>query len=311
MNIQGLTVWMVTPESGTRGKLREVLNALIYKAEIRIFRSSKEALDSCDVAATPRLIFISYSLGSENLSDFLNKIKAMALKPSPRIVVTIDSKLRDNSSAIAELFVRGITGFISEPYSTDELSQLLRTVMENKAELQGRDRLRKATGFLMVDAMGQIDQLVAQLWRGEEPCGYPLREIRNISKNLKLVFEQDADGYADLIADIFNRAKPPAANLVRNKVRRNAPAASHPGAIICALMKERLLTPQRVAAMLKVQENDFNELMREQRSVDEELAKQLARVLGRSSREWLKLQSEYDLRNNKKKKVQADTVSPN
>lgn len=302
---------MITPDSGTRGKLREVLNALIYKAEIKIFRNGREALDSFNASTPPSLIFIGFSLGANAIGEFLENVKSLPAAKTPPVVATLDSKVGDNSSAIAALYIQGMTGFISEPYSTSELSKLLEAVLENKGQIQGKDRIRKATGFLLVDAMGQLDQLAAQLWKGEEPCGYPLRELKLISKNLSIVAKEDRSGYLDLMADIFARAKPPAAHLVKSKVKRSTMKAAHPGAVICELMKERFLTPERVASMLKVEVGEFTALMQEQCSVTEEMAKNLARVLGRSSREWLRLQSEYDLRTAKKAAQAKESASRN
>ena len=176
-------------------------------------------------------------------------------------------------------------------------------MINNPPQFEDKGRALKATGFLLSDAMSQLDQLAAQRMKGNDSGGYAQKELKNIAKDLELAYEANPDGYIKVICDVFEKAKPPADSLVRNKVRRNVVRLVHPGTIVREMMKQRMLTAERIASAVKMELPDFEALLDGKRDLNEELAKELARVLGRSSREWMKLQTDYDA--NKPKQPQA------
>jgi len=294
MNLENLTVWIASPNSRTRAKLREVLKAVIYKANIQIAQSLQGFTDGTISNERPQFIFASFSLGKEPIAKYLEQTAGLAGKEKPTVILTMDAKGGDDAASIAALYLKGAAGFISEPYSTTELSQLLTTLLVNPPSVDDKSRALKATGFMLSDAMAHLDLWAAQRMRGNESGGYAHRDLKALSKDLSRAYDADTDGYSKIICDVFEKARPPAESLMRTKIKRPVVRLVHPGTIIQEVMKQRLLTAQRVATMLKMEEPDFEALLNGKRDVDADLSKELARVLGRSSREWLKLQTDYD-----------------
>ena len=68
----------------------------------------------------------------------------------------------------------------------------------------------------------------------------------------------------------------------------------HPGTIISEIMAQRKLTVDSLSVSLKVEIQLFEEFLQGRASIDEKFSRELSRLFGRTSREWQKLQKDYD-----------------
>lgn len=70
--------------------------------------------------------------------------------------------------------------------------------------------------------------------------------------------------------------------------------ATHPGELVRDEMRERGLTQRQLAAMAGLSPSIVSEIVRAKRSVTEEIATSLEKVLGIPMVMWMNLQSQYD-----------------
>ena len=83
-----------------------------------------------------------------------------------------------------------------------------------------------------------------------------------------------------------------------------AKEAAHPGVELQRIMTERSLTAERLLTKMNLSAADFDLLLKQQLSVNESIARELARALGKTSKHWLELQNAYDLYEKQKKEAE-------
>ncbi len=64
--------------------------------------------------------------------------------------------------------MEGIEGFISEPYSSDDILSLLSAITDRKDTIEKSDKMKKASGLLLLEAARQIDNLHQSHLKGNE-----------------------------------------------------------------------------------------------------------------------------------------------
>ncbi len=298
---QGLSVLIASPEMASRTKLREILNSFLYKGRLDSERSLDSILNHLTSPAQKKvdLLFLASSFGRKELISFMDQARSHLKSKMPPAIVFLNSSVLDKTAEVAALYLAGIDGFISEPYSHQELSLLIESLLSgNKEAVDPKDKMKKAAEFLLTDAMGHVDALAKQVIAGSQPGGYPLKDLRHISGSLKTLFEQSPDEYANALFAAFQRAEPFEARQERSSARR-ATKAVHPGSIVRELMQARQFSVERITQILHLEKADLELLLGEKMSINEALAQTLSLALGKTPREWLRLQSEYDLSNPK------------
>lgn len=297
MVVENLTFLVLGPVLRSRTKLREVLRTYAYKSEVKHDRTLVGVADQFAPGGEPQkidLLFIAASFGGELIAGFLEdsrKFQAVL----PPIVIFIDDKKLEKSEAITSLYLEGIDGFISEPYSANELLTLIPSLVSKGGKVLPREvKVKRAAEFLVNDAKSKIDELAAQQMQGEESGGYALRGLRQLSKKLEQVVEQDPAQYAEIVAKVFEGASPASEALLRKKTSHSQKRLIHPAAVIRDMMRSRKITMERLVASMRSDPADIESLMKEERSIDEKLAKDLSRALGMTWVEWIRIQKDYD-----------------
>jgi len=306
MLLENLSFLIVSPDLDSRTKLREVLRTFVYKGTIR----QERALRGLAATFQPQqlksnkvdTLFIASSFGQEAILAFIHECQSIGAKIPP-IVIFMNTRESETSTAVANLYLEGVDGFISEPYSSEEVLRLVQTLKNQPPKAVATEaKLRKAAEFLLHDAMAHVDEMAKQLMAGEEAGGYPLKNLRAVSKRLEAYSSEHPELYADLVSHVFQKAKPASEAELNRKSRQAKKLAQHPGAVIREMMKARNLTAERLLGSLRIDPQDFDALLKEQRGIDDVIAKELARILGMTPTEWVRLQREYDARSQKRKK---------
>jgi plasmid maintenance system antidote protein VapI len=134
------------------------------------------------------------------------------------------------------------------------------------------------------------------LLAGKDPSIAVRKELKNISESLSSIFNQDAKQYAEELIEVFENIAPPSSGSTSPRKRRQSKKKSpqHPGIIIQEIMRERNLTLDRLIPSIKVEIEEFELFLQCARPVDDKFSRELSRLFGKTSIEWLKLQKEYD-----------------
>ena len=296
--LENLSVILVIPDLPSKTKLREVLRAILYKGEVQYERSIKDLEKKLGEAATEKLdiAFISGKYPPAEITAFLKNVKQVSLKPAPAIIVALPSSSAQSSGMIASWYLEGVAGFISEPYTAQDLAELLVKILEQRsknAPIEDSVKSRKASSFLLTDAMNLVDEVARLSAEGKEG-GYALRDLKNLSKNFAEHYAQDPKGFEDAIVATFQKATPPAwaKGVARKKVKSKS--AKHPGVLIWEMMSQRGLTEDRLVELLRIDAATVTALTRGQIAVDDNIAQSLSRIFGMSPREWLRMQADFD-----------------
>ena len=302
MLLENLSFLIVSPDLDSRTKLREVLRAFVYKGTIhqeRTLRGLPARFKSLGKDEKIHTLFVASSFGRSAISGLLQEAAGLGAKLPP-IVVFINDKELEDSTEVASLYLEGIDGFIREPYSSDELLALINTFL-NQAQraVSAEAKTKRAAEFLLYDAMAHIDDLARQQMHGHDPGGYPLKNLKTVSRVLRKLSEKNLPLYFDLMSSVFERARPASEADLARKTKKVQKKVVHPGALIKEMMRARNLSKERLLTSLRVEPGDFDALLNEQLGIDQVMAKELARTLGMTSVEWLRLQREFE---NKAKK---------
>jgi len=297
MQFENLTFLVLGPVLRSRTKLREVLRTFVYKSEVRHDRTLvgvSDQLSAVTDGAKIDLLFLAASLGKDAITCFLEESRSRQTRLPP-VVVFIDDRKVEKAEAITALYLDGIDGFIAEPYTSEDMLQLIHALVSKGGKvLDAEVRTKRAAEFLVNDAMAKIEELALQQMQGEEPGGYALRDLQQLSSKLEKAVEQDPTQYGEMLAKVFERAKPASEALLRHKASRAKKRAIHPAAVIRDVMRSRKISMERLIQSMRTDPAEIERLMKEERSIDEALAKDLSRALGMTWVEWIKIQKEYD-----------------
>lgn len=293
-----LSVLIVIPDLQSKTKLREVLRSVVYKGEVHYERSIKE-LDkklADPITAKYDVAFISGKFIPADISTFLKGLRESSSKKLPSIIIALTSATSHPSGTIAAWYLEGVAGFISEPYTAEDLSELLTKVIEQRTKsfpIEGSIKARKASNFLLTDAINLVDEVARLSYEGKEG-GYALKDLKMLSKSFADYFNQDPKGFEEALVESFIKAKAPAWVKAANSKKSKSKVAKHPGIVVWEILGQRGIGEDRLASLLKVEAEIAAALTRGNIAVDEALAQNLSRIFGMTPREWLKMQAEYD-----------------
>lgn len=296
-SLENLSILIVFPDLEGKTKLREVLRSVLYKGQTAYERALKD-LDKKLIDSSGRnydLIFISSKLPHTEISEFLKACNALNLPKPPSILVCMPSISSKSSASVAAWYLEGVAGFISDPYTAQDLTELLSKVVEQRGKsdpIDAESKARKASKFLLTDAMSLVDEVARLAFEGKEG-GYALKDLKALSKNFSGFYQQDPSGYESAIVETFEKAKVPAWTKTTTRKKAKSKIAVHPGIVVGQLMAQHGLSEDRLVGLLKLEPESIAALIRGQLEVDKDLAANLARVFGMTSREWLKMQTDF------------------
>jgi plasmid maintenance system antidote protein VapI len=294
--LERLKVLILIPDSECRVRLREALNSIIFKSEIRAVRTIPEAASALLNDSKIPILFLASSIGREAVQRLVAEVSSSGKEITTAMLVTVDRHTSSKLASVVQLYMQGVDGFISEPYSPDQLRTLLETVMDPSREkvMEGATRAYKSTTLLLGDAVRHIDDLWKAKAKGQRDVGSAPRELRALSAQLSEIHGKHPDPFASALCAVFEAVPAPRgdAALVKRKVANEE--APHPGAVVSALMHERGLTRERILAIVRIEPPEFDELVAQKRPITEVAAREISRALGKTSREWMALQRRYD-----------------
>jgi plasmid maintenance system antidote protein VapI/DNA-binding NarL/FixJ family response regulator len=294
--LERLSILTLIPDADCRVRLREVLNSIIFKSEIRAVRTIPEAAAALQSDPSISLLFIASSVGGDAVRKLVEEVSGSGKELSTAILVTVDRHTSSKLAAVVQLYMQGVDGFISEPYSSDQLRSLIETVLDPAREkvMQGATRAYKSSTLLLGDAVRHLDDL----WRAKamerKDVGAAPRELRAIAGQLAEIHKKFPDQYASALCAVFEAVPAPRGEAALLKKKNFSDVAPHPGAVVSALMHERGLTREKILGIIRIDPTEFDELVTQKRAFTEVAAREISRALGKTAREWLALQKRYD-----------------
>ena len=294
MILDGLTMLIANADLTSRSRLREVIKNCVYKAELNLVQSCKEVAQHLELNDKVEVVLLSFNFGDEALKAIIQDTKNRMGIAAPIFIVTIEKQSSDTSAKVTSLYLDGASGFIAEPYSPSEFTTLLEMVKVQREKVDSVLKQRKATRFLLAEAIKRVDDIAKQLLLPKPNTGMTMKELRNISESISTLYAQDPQGYADIAIDVFEKVPAPIGPGSLRRGRTKKKAVSHPGKIIMDIMGQRDLTFERLVPSIKVDLKEFQMFLDCQRGIDDDFSRELARLFGRTPSEWLKLQKEYD-----------------
>jgi len=297
--LERLKILTYIPDADCRVRLREALTSIVFKAEIRAVRSLAEAAATLKGEPEIPLLFIASSVGRDAVKKFIEEIAGGDKELSIALIVTVDRHTASKLTAVVQLFMQGVDGFISEPYSPDQLKTLMETVMDpNRVKaVQAASRAVKAVKFLVGDAIRHLDDRWRDAVKGQREGGVAFRELRRLSGELEALHKNHPEEFVSALCTAFEAVPAPQGGAAQLKKKSAKDETPHPGALVSALMHERGLTRERILGIIRMDPAEFDLLVAQKRSIDEMCAREISRALGKTSREWVALQKRYDAAN--------------
>lgn len=296
IKLDNLSLLVVVPDQGARAKLREILKSFLLRPNIIYDQTLKDAEAKIAKGHRYDAVFISYEIGQREINEALTRLKASVSLKLPPFIVTMRGQ-KGGATGVVELYMAGVTGFITEPYTADDIIELLTTVKENRQALEltnASQKVRKASSFVIAETKGLLNDLARIKVNGETGTGSTLKDVKKLSTVIKELHAQDPTEYLRALLVAFDKSAPPKESARIKKVKKAVKQCKHPGSVIKDIIIRKGLNLDHLMENLKTDVDLFVAFLDEKAALDESLSRELSRLFGRSPVEWMALQKEYN-----------------
>lgn len=289
-----MKVLIVGKDAGERMRIKSLLKEMLSRVVMDGALSAQEIrLNVESPLSSYQLLFVSLRIGDEELLDIVSQCTAISPDFSRRIVLTVPA-LQQQGNTIKQWIEKGIGGFLFEPVSSEQLTELIGRVLQNVVEHRAIDPGSVSIKTDIIEAVDIVDTLYRAELTGKLSSSDKKR-MTVIKPNLSSHFNARQEEYVDALVELFAGAKP--VQVRNSRVIRKAPAvqeASHPGYELTKLLIKRHIDPQRAAGLIGITEAELKELCGGRTAVTEEIADRIARGFGGTKQTWLDKQKKYD-----------------
>lgn len=297
-----LRIWVVARDISVRARLREALMNVLFKPVIRVFSTPKELTEPSSSSDGPQMVIVTLSFGQEEIVRLASLVKVGPEAQQPKVVVALDGRGNLASSGVVAMYLDGIDGFVSEPYSIRDIQLLFNSLLGHHDAHATIDRTHRSAVFVFHDSMQYIDQIAARLSSAEQAPVHARRELMQIHETLRKLHEKNPTEFESALLEAFHDLPVPKSSDGQAHRKLSKPRLAHPGRVVKELTVERGLSAADLARLMRVPPEDVQALLDEKAPITDSLSNALARGLGRSPRDWLTLQREYDKQQNAQKK---------
>lgn len=287
-------------DSGSRARLREVLQHVALHTRVHVVPSEPLAIDIVTSTESLDSVFISSDWDEERVCKFIEDVreKGKHLPKPPLIMMTVDSAHSD-ISFIAPFFTAGVHGFIGEPFCTEQIVEILERLASKPVnEVVDESKKPALLQFAVGQALKTVDFLADRLIvRPGKPDVMAMRQLRRVHQTLASLSSGRLDEYFEQLINKTINLEPPKPPQVDNRSRRRAVEEKipvHPGVLIQQEMSRRRIANEHLLKSLKWTEADLDGLLQQKVALSEEQSRDIARVLGQTANYWLGLQQAYD-----------------
>lgn len=303
-SLEGLRTLIVDSSTEHRSRLRQALASIIFKGKIEQARTEAEAYSTLEYAKVPfNCIFVSSVLPCNSISAFISKAQGYESGNLSAFIVSLAAE-HVKSAEVAKFYLDGAQGFISEPYSAQEIQELISLACAQKEkERQDLEKRVGAVDILSSEAMQILDSVAMALAQGKS-TRIEKKELARATTLLRETAQQLPEWeLAKILLKRFLDASIPKGYVPRKITRHKTEEILHPGAIIKRIMTDRKLSEERIRSNLKMDQAVFDAILAESGAIDETIAREIARIFGQGYNFWLDAQKKFDV---KKAEQEAD-----
>ena len=241
-------------------------------------------------------IFVYSLIPVQEVETLRNGIREKVPDANPIFVVALHPNHLERAY-VSEKLLDGFEGFIREPFSADEVNEIIDVVLEKRQKMPEKTGgSLKILQFLVKDALSLIDHAALERFQqNNKGGGFAFRKMRFLKDKL-FSFEISANE-EQLLRMLETEVEIQSEYLDLTKFERKKKKvryAEHPGKVITRIIESRNLTEQRLCEMLSSDSEHVLKVLQEEEGLTPELAIQLSRVLGKPEEYWISLQSAYE-----------------
>jgi CheY-like chemotaxis protein len=200
VNLQSL---VIDGDSASKQRLKQAMMAFpLFGKSVQSFsfadgQSRMVELDRIDV------VFISDKLDSNERAKFIDSLKKNERSQDAAFVLITSSK---NTGNLAEGFLNGADGVLSEPFSADNLKEITELAEAVKKQ---RERVRAELGIqlLVKDIVAQVNNVASVAGSGMDPSRQ-VAKLREFYQELNKLEPELQTKYLMMVADEFEKAPP-------------------------------------------------------------------------------------------------------
>ena len=175
-------------------RLKQATVAVPFFESIPQFSVLKDALEHMSTAESCDVIFISERYPESEVEAFVTEAKK-TLNGSVASFILVLGTSHQDSPTVAKNVMRGIDGFLFEPYSVNYLMEITQLASKIKSERhEAREKL--AVTLLVHDIITQLD-LCAFLKSIETDPGRSMKELYRLSASLQKLSAESKEMYYD------------------------------------------------------------------------------------------------------------------
>lgn len=293
--LEGFQALLIDDQTQRRLRLKQVLSNMTFKCKIDQARSEHEAFSMIERASRPlQCIIVSTSVASEGIANLLAQIKGFKNAKKSIFIVCLGSEHKKGSD-VAKIFLDGADGFIFEPFAAQEIQDHILLMYEKKSQqISTVAKNQQALDILFADARHLINSAAMALSQGESALS-ERKAIRDVGASGRKAIE--GLEVAEIEKILLARFKSEAVRkgyVPRKQVKIKVEEALHPGIVVQRAMQSQKFSEEKIRANLKIDPEALDALLKGEGMIDEFIARELARVLGRGSAFWLDSQKKYD-----------------
>jgi CheY-like chemotaxis protein len=200
-----------------RMRLKQAMEAVATFGKGHQASSLKEALARLRGGEPIDVVFVSHQFDQEAMQEFVKDAKMTTQGEDAAFVLLVKSREQLNT-AIAQNIALGVDGFLSEPYSVDELVEITNIAARVKKErAAGREAI--ALKFLIKDITRIVD-VAAYLKANKRDASGAIAKLRETCAVLRLLQPESIEAYYELAIDRFGRAPLPSVQMSYSGVSR-------------------------------------------------------------------------------------------
>jgi plasmid maintenance system antidote protein VapI len=284
-------------------------------SSVRVAPSQVAALEMIETSEVLDAIFLCCDWEEAKMQKFLEQAKqaAQRFKTPPIFLVSLKADQSD-ASYIAPLYLAGVNGFISEPYSANQVVHLIEQLAGKPAGLLIEENKRPALlNYTLGQALAIVDFLASRLiTKPGRPDAHAMKQFRRMADILDQFKKDMPEQFEELLIKKTINLEPPKHQHADKRVirKKDQEIPKHPGMLICEQMQTRGLTSERVLESLKWAPADLDAVLQQRVSLTEAQSRDVARVLGQTAKYWFGLQQAYDAWLKKKKSHEEDGKKP-
>ena len=197
---------IVDPCPDSRMRLKQATAAVPLFHSIHLMTSLKEAVSRLSGEEPCDVVFISEKFQTSEITSFIMEAKKSAQGQMAAFILVLGTRHQD-SPTVASNLMKGIDGFLFEPYSVNYLAEITQLTAKIRNEhLAARERL--AIKLLVTDIIKQLDVLAYLQASGCEP-GRSKKDLRDLCSPLAMFSPESQQIYMEAMVEAFIEAPLP------------------------------------------------------------------------------------------------------